>query len=227
MSQEQIEQKVAEYLRNSQLLADQWQKPITPEQLQAEINRMASHTRQPEVLRELFAALSNDPFIIAECLTRPLLSQRLIGELYRGASPLSEPEFLGSSVAKTETEFSVTTNQLALGYYLSPITGLTVENLTSDWVDSWVATNTNDAPDARYFHTAVWTGTEMIVWGGEGGGGSYLNTGGTYNPSTDSWTATSLTGAPIARYFHTAVWTGTEMIVWADCMTGRMWVWKI
>jgi hypothetical protein len=214
MSQQQIEQKVQEYLRNSQLLADQWQQPITPEQLQAEINRMASHTRQSEVLRELFAALSNDPFIIAECLARPLLSQRLIGELYRGASPLPESEFLGSSVANTGTEVSVTTNQLALGYYLSPITGSTVENLTSDCVDSWVASNANGAPDARYFHTAVWTGNEMIVWGGEGGGGSFLNTGGTYNPSTDSWTATSLTGAPIARYFHTAVWTGTEMIVW-------------
>ena len=48
MSQEQIQQKVEEYLRNSQLLAEQWQRPITPEQLQAEMNRMASHTRQPE-----------------------------------------------------------------------------------------------------------------------------------------------------------------------------------
>src|SRR5882757_3498855 len=42
MSQELIQQKVQEYLRNSQLLANQWQRPITPEQLQAEINRMAS-----------------------------------------------------------------------------------------------------------------------------------------------------------------------------------------
>ena len=30
----QIEQKVEDYLRNSELLADQWQQPITPEQLQ-------------------------------------------------------------------------------------------------------------------------------------------------------------------------------------------------
>ena len=44
--------------------------------------------------------------------------------------------------------------------------------------------------------------------------GSYLNTGGRYNPSTDSWTATSTTGAPAARTYHTAVWTGSEMIVW-------------
>ena len=40
------------------------------------------------------------------------------------------------------------------------------------------------------FHTAVWTGSEMIVWGGDHSG-SLLNTGGRYNPSTDSWTATS------------------------------------
>ena len=32
--------------------------------------------------------------------------------------------------------------------------------------DSWVATTTNNAPDARFGHTAVWTGGEMIVWGG-------------------------------------------------------------
>jgi hypothetical protein len=28
---------------------------------------MAQHTKQPTVLRELFAALENDPFVIAEC----------------------------------------------------------------------------------------------------------------------------------------------------------------
>ena len=40
MSQAQIEKKVADYLRNSQALEDYWQKPITPDQLQAE---MGSH----------------------------------------------------------------------------------------------------------------------------------------------------------------------------------------
>ena len=45
----------------------------------------------------------------------------------------------------------------------------------------------------------MWTGSEMIVWGGESDGISYLNTGGRYNPSTDSWTATSTTNAPAGR----------------------------
>ena len=44
-----------------------------------------------------------------------------------------------------------------------------------------------DAPAARISHTAVWSGNEMIVWGGSDIN-TFLNTGGRYNPSTDSWT---------------------------------------
>ena len=54
MSQAQLEKKVADYLRKSQALEDYWQRPITADQLQAEMDRMAQHTRQPQVLRELF-----------------------------------------------------------------------------------------------------------------------------------------------------------------------------
>ena len=53
------------------------------------------------------------------------------------------------------------------------------------------ATSTANAPSGRAGHTAVWTGSEMIVWGGVSVHHCYLNTGGRYNPSTDSWTATS------------------------------------
>ncbi len=68
ISQAQLETKVRDYLRNSQALEDYWQRPITAEQLQAEMDRMAHHTKQPEVLRELFEALGNDPFVIAEAM---------------------------------------------------------------------------------------------------------------------------------------------------------------
>jgi hypothetical protein len=81
MSQAEIEKKVEDYLRKSEALEDYWQRPITPDQLQAEMDRMAQHTRQPEVLRELFEALAGDPFVIAECIARPVLAQRLLIEL--------------------------------------------------------------------------------------------------------------------------------------------------
>src|SRR5205807_4631488 len=65
-----------------------------------------------------------------------------------------------------------------------------------------------------YSHTAIWTGNEMIVWGGDAVNSTGLNTGGKYNPGTNSWTPTSITNAPHARLYHTAVWSGTEMIIW-------------
>src|SRR5438128_1928246 len=82
ISPAQIEKQVADYLRNSQALEDYWQRPLTAEQLQAEMERMAQHTKQPDVLRELFEALGNDPSVIAECLARPVLAERLLTNWY-------------------------------------------------------------------------------------------------------------------------------------------------
>src|SRR4029078_2514587 len=76
------------------------------------------------------------------------------------------------------------------------------------------ATNTTGAPSARGSHNAIWTGSEMIIWGGRNDNSTPLNTGGRYTPSTNSWRATSLTNAPTARFLDTAVWTGSEMLVW-------------
>src|SRR5206468_324330 len=45
--------------------------------------------------------------------------------------------------------------------------------------NTWIATNTTNAPAARDEHTAVWTGSEMIVWGGIDAFG-LTNTGGRY-----------------------------------------------
>src|SRR5215831_5645109 len=329
MSQAQIEKKVEDYLRDSQALEDYWQRPITPDQLQAEMERIASHTKQPGVLREIFDALGNDPFVIAECLARPVLAERLVTELYahdqrfhgelkrraeaellahrdvkqmkqtsgmytemewikndaaeagfapantknieavkmNGSewqksveklarefdntkaadawgkiktgvlSPLREDEGhyyavavmkkgrdrlrvatiawlkepLRSWVTTAETQVPVTMAAVTANYMLPTISSDFPDTCTDD---TWTSTSTTNAPDARYFHTAVWSGSEMIVWGGYDNFATYFNTGGRYNPSTDSWTATSTTNAPDARALHTAVWSGSEMIVW-------------
>ncbi len=88
--------------------------------------------------------------------------------------------------------------------------------------DSWIPTSTVNAPAARERHTAVWTGSKMVVWGGRFWPDYYSDygDGGRYDPATDSWSATSLADAPSARSFHTAIWTGTEMIVWGGCYGG-------
>src|SRR6185295_16169015 len=46
-------------------------------------------------------------------------------------------------------------------------------------IDLWVSTGTTNSPSGRFSHTAVWTGSEMVVWGG-GNSTSLLNTGGRY-----------------------------------------------
>jgi YVTN family beta-propeller protein len=85
----------------------------------------------------------------------------------------------------------------------------------SPGTDNWITTSTTNAPTSRSNHTAVWTGSEMIIWGGFAFSTSYVRTGGRYSPGTDTWTtATTTTNAPAARAYHTAIWTGSEMIVW-------------
>ena len=328
MSQAQLEKKVADYLRKSQALENYWQRPITAEQLQAEMNRMAKNTKQPDVLRELFEALGNDPFVIVECLARPALADRLLTNWYahdqrihaelkqRAEADLlvrpsveqmkqlignyseielvksdsthdenarvirrsvqlntrewneavqkvavmfgNHPVAAGVSPAKAPTMTQIKTGVLSAiqedetRYYATAVLTKTADHLklgTVSWrkepLESWLAraesempslmatpngaytlpeitgggciddtwTATAGAPSPRSYHTAVWTGNEMIVWGGLGVGVSF-NTGGSYNPATDTWTPTSTTNAPDARDVHTAVWTGNEMIVW-------------
>lgn len=88
--------------------------------------------------------------------------------------------------------------------------------------DTWFATSTAGAPIGRAGHTAVWTGSRMVVWGGHltVGGNSPFGDGGRYDPATDTWTPVSTVNAPSARSGHTAIWTGTRMIVWGGTGTG-------
>jgi N-acetylneuraminic acid mutarotase len=91
--------------------------------------------------------------------------------------------------------------------------------------DRWTATNTAMAPASRAYHSAVWTGSAMIVWGGQGSTERLPTTvwgdGGSFDPRTNSWTTMlSTLGAGGPRAYHTATWAtgpslpGGRMIVW-------------
>jgi N-acetylneuraminic acid mutarotase len=66
---------------------------------------------------------------------------------------------------------------------------------------------------ARRDHVAVWTGSEMLVWGGRNEF-DQMNDGAAYNPLTNKWRALGLGHGLGKRSGHTAVWTGSEMLVW-------------
>ena len=196
LSRAQLEQKVQSYLREADMIEVQRGSPISRNELQVEMDRMASHTKQPEVLGELFAALGNDPLIIAECLAKPLIVERMLTNAGR-SEPLAKVSYHDAS-SSPRTGYRLP----KISSSSSPYTG-----------GSWTATSTLNAPEARRYHTSIWTGSEMIVWGGLNDPFP-LDSGGRYNPATDSWTATNTIHAPEARWEHTAVWTGSEMIVW-------------
>ena len=322
MSISEIRARVEDYLSKSEALDLYWQRPVTGEALQAEVTRMAAQTRKPEMLRQLWAALGNDPYVIAECLARPALAARLAqnwyshDERYHGelksrieselariatsgqARQLSgkyrETEWVKSDSAKRDNQpttpgrdvtllssgewdqslaklaqaFGDQSDKITAGrltrlqegedrfYVLAVIekSNDRLKMLSVDWekesFDSWWSrargeiqmkesalsyqyslpeinsTAASDgwsptaaaAPASRTNHSAVWTGTEMIIWGGVEGSSCCSNLlpvqGARYNPVTDIWSAISVNNAPNARSSHTAVWTGTEMIVW-------------
>ena len=101
-----------------------------------------------------------------------------------------------------------------------PEIGETVQDIATDTLadvctaESWSPVATAGAPAARSRHTAIWTGNEMIVWGGVTTGSVALGDGYAYNPALNSWRRIADTGAPSARVGHTAVWTGSGMVVW-------------
>jgi hypothetical protein len=161
MSQAQLEEKVADYLRNSQALEDYWQRPFTAEQLQTEMARMAKHTKRPEMLRGLFEALGNDPFVIAECLARPVLSERLLSSRYAYDSRIH-----GELRQRAEPHLRTRKSLVAA----NPNYALPAISEGAGCIDdTWTATSTTNAPFGRDYHSAVWTGSEMIVWGGRDG----------------------------------------------------------
>ncbi len=64
----------------------------------------------------------------------------------------------------------------------------------------------------RLWHSAVWTGSEMLLWGGYVEGADDVE-GVAYDPLADRWRPLAPAGEP-HRWLHTAVWTGSEMVVW-------------
>jgi hypothetical protein len=84
---------------------------------------------------------------------------------------------------------------------------------TFDWI--WYSSTSNLMPaSARKWHTSVWNGSYMIVFGGQEISTMFKDVA-KYDPynGSGSWTTgTSSNGPP--RMGHSAIWTGTEMIVW-------------
>jgi hypothetical protein len=69
-------------------------------------------------------------------------------------------------------------------------------------------------PFSRFGGAAVWTGTELVLWGGESDYGEEVHgDGAAFNPATGRWRPLA-PGPLLARSGAAAVWTGDEMLIW-------------
>ena len=83
--------------------------------------------------------------------------------------------------------------------------------------DAWSALSSKNPPRGRIKHSTIWTGHQMIIWGGQtrlGGSVEVRADGGSYDPVHDEWVSMSDRDAPSSRTSHTAVWTGRKMVIW-------------
>jgi hypothetical protein len=321
LDRELLERKVRTYLEQSVALERLWDSQITTEMLRQEWKRIASNTRYPDRLRELGEALGWDPVLLYECLARPTLVNRLMGEFYaeddhlhsgalEEARKVRELLFAGefdaaasrarlrqvhlkredadASLSRTASQLHTTAgptrpevvdldpgtyrsrrsrapqtvgqvseiiegrgafeirvvledggdHALIASYFVAkqsrdlwwreargsftagtvmPLSGLAEEDLrgaTENLLgfagafdpscvpdDTWDNGLLEDSNPARDGHSAVWTGTEMIIWGGGG-----LSSGLRYDPLLDLFTPTSSKNVPSPRSCGTAGW---------------------
>jgi N-acetylneuraminic acid mutarotase len=153
-------------------------------------------------------SITGDTFLLEDSGANSVIGVISNGNIFTPYANLALNETYTATITTDATDLAG--NPLAQAYSWSFTT-------TEDGVGSWTATATLNAPSPRKEATAVWTGTEMLVWGGENG--TRLNTGGRYNPATDSWQAMSTNNAPGGCSTPVSVWTGEEMIVWCGRIT--------
>ncbi len=157
-------------------------------------NNNASPTRKT-------VAFTDTPLVNAQIADGAITSAKL--EAGAAAANLSATGLSGVPsgalvLSATESAVLVGAGYVRIGGTLAPI--------------EWQQRVNGTPPSVRHRHTAIWTGGEMIIWGGTNAI-IYFNDGGRFNPTANSWTTISTTGAPTARNRHTAVWTGSEMII--------------
>lgn len=211
-----IEAKVRTHLKQSVALERFWHTPLTATMLDRELERMLRNTAMPDRLEQLFAALDHDPLLIREALVRPVLVKRLTrnffdkDERFHGESATDWDTWWRRNAATfDENEARTVALAAPLPYeLLNTASGAEGSCLA---VGTWNNGSLYDGLVARNGHTAVWTGTEMLVFGG---GPTGYPEGARYDPATDTWSQMSRGGTPEGRKLHNAAWTGSRMIVW-------------
>jgi hypothetical protein len=88
MPQATLESLVGLDLKKEAVLRDPYGVTITPAMLDAEVQRINTTTRAPEMLAEIKAAFGNDPARFAEAFAKPFLVERLLHDKFENDDAL-------------------------------------------------------------------------------------------------------------------------------------------
>lgn len=87
--------------------------------------------------------------------------------------------------------------------------------------NTWAQMPISEAPGKRYDEASVWTGTELIVWGGiEKIISQPTATGSIYNLEHNTWRPMTTANSITPRQSPQAHWSGSEMIIWGGAGMG-------
>src|ERR1035441_3442065 len=86
-----IERLVKEDLRKESALRKVYGVVITPDLLEAEVQRINTTTRAPDMLAEIKVTLGNDPAKFAQAFAKPFLVERLLREKFDNDEALHAP----------------------------------------------------------------------------------------------------------------------------------------
>lgn len=305
---ERSAQRVEDELRMTRALGRRFGQGVTGDEIRAELERISASTKNPDRLREYFAALDFDPVLIAEVLVRPVLVEAKLRQAFAYDPTIQAatrtaareaiatwglgPDLRRSGASWTERTFELSadgesTGDLGLGTpellsaddfaaefdganaraaaglveeddalhvtvildsgrnrfriadvswakpgfdawwqaerenhsaddaVLAPA-GLALSPLAAGSCaagNAWSPTSTSGV-QTRMYHTAVWTGSEMLVWGGWSSAGTYATSGNRYDPATDTWTGMQSLYAPSPRIHHLSAWNGSRLLIW-------------
>jgi hypothetical protein len=84
--------------------------------------------------------------------------------------------------------------------------------------DTWIELPSPPKGIAKGRSVAVWTGSELLVWGAAESWGAAG--GARWSPATDQWELLRTGGTPPAKAGALGVWTGRELVVWGHGFFG-------
>lgn len=156
-------------------------------------------------------ACTDDVCVAGQCTH----AQSAEGTVCQAASPCNAAYACNAEGTCVASPIVVDDGDVCTNDVCDPQTGDITHEALGGGCISWVPLPEKDAPSPRQNHTVVWTGSRMIVWGGETTGAvPPLGDGASYDPATRTWKPITTDGAPTGRFGHRAVWTGSRMIVW-------------